>query len=236
MRGVPRERCARLRRAGVVDLEPEDARGAQDDLAQLVAPVEVEPLHDPEAVAKRRSQEAGARRRADQRERRQVELDRAGGRPLPDHDVELEVLERGIEDLLDHRAQAMDLVHEEDVARLEIGQDRGEVARPLEHGSRRLAEIHAELVRDDVRERRLAEARRAENQHVIERLVPAARRLDEDAHLLLDGRLADVLVQPARAHAARDVLVLACRRRCRDPVLFDHPRNPTGPPPAMRGE
>ena len=58
-------------------------RGAQDDLPQLVARVEIEALHDAEAVAKRRGQQARPRRRADQREWRQVELDRAGRRPFP---------------------------------------------------------------------------------------------------------------------------------------------------------
>jgi hypothetical protein len=39
----------------------------------------------------------------------------------------------------------------------------------LEHRARRLAQIHAHLARDDVRQRGLAEARRAEQQHVVER-------------------------------------------------------------------
>ena len=91
-------------------------------------------------------------------------------------------------------------------------------------------------MRDDVRERRLAEPRRAEDQHVIERLVPPPGRLDEDAHLLLDRRLADVLGEAARTHGPGEILVLARRNGGGDAVLLDHGLNPTGPPPAMRGE
>ena len=55
--------------------------------------------------------------------------------------------------------------------RLEVGEDRREVARTLEHRPGGLAQVHAHLARDDVRERRLAQARRAEEQHVVERLA-----------------------------------------------------------------
>ena len=65
-----------------------------------------------------------------------------------------------------------------------------------------LPQVHAELVRDDVRERGLAEARRAEDQHVIERLAALARGLDEDLQLRLDRRLADVVGELLRAHGA----------------------------------
>ena len=54
---------------------------------------------------------------------------RARRRPLPDDDVELEVLHRRIEHLLDDAVQAVDLVDEEHVAALEVGEDRREVAR-----------------------------------------------------------------------------------------------------------
>ena len=82
MRGVPRERCAMLRRAVRVDGHAEDAGRARHDALELGRGVELQPLHDAEAVAQRRGQQARARGRADQRERRQVELDRARRRAL----------------------------------------------------------------------------------------------------------------------------------------------------------
>ena len=49
-------------------------------------------------------------------------------RPLADHHVEREVLHGRIEDLLDRVVEAVDLVDEQDVPLVEVGQDRGEVA------------------------------------------------------------------------------------------------------------
>ena len=60
--------------------------------------------------------------------RGQLDLDRARRRPLADDEVELVVLHGGIEDLLDRRVEPVDLVDEQDVAVLEVGQQRGEVA------------------------------------------------------------------------------------------------------------
>ena len=61
----------------------------------------------------------------------------------------------------------MDLVDEEDVALLEAGQDRGDVAFPLEGGAGDRAQADAELFADDVGEARLAEARRTDQQQVV---------------------------------------------------------------------
>jgi hypothetical protein len=58
--------------------------------------------------------------------------ERAAG-PLADHDVDLKVLQRRIEDLFDDRREAVDLVDEQHVARFEIGQDGGQVAGAFEH-------------------------------------------------------------------------------------------------------
>src|SRR6185436_15011346 len=83
-----------------------------------------------------------------------------------------------------------------------------EVAGPFEHGTRRLAQVDAQLVREDVRQRRLAESRRSEQQHVVERFRTSFGRLDEDAELLADLFLADVFVEPARTQGALERLFL----------------------------
>ena len=102
---------------------------------------------------------------------RPILTERAAG-PLADDQVELEVLERRVEDLLDRRRQAVDLVDEQDVALLEIGEERGEVAGLGDDRTGGRAEIDAELAGDDLRQRRLAEARRPDEEDVVERLVP----------------------------------------------------------------
>ena len=64
---------------------------------------------------------------------RRIELRRGA---LADDDVELEVLHRGIEDLLDGPTEAVDLVDEEHVALVELREDRREVAGALQRGTR----------------------------------------------------------------------------------------------------
>ena len=91
----------------------------------------------------------------------------------------------------------MDLVDEEHRAGLERGQERRDVALALERGPGRLHERDAELGRDDLRQRRLAEAGRAGEQDVIERLPAAGGGLDRDRELVFDRSLADEVTEPA---------------------------------------
>jgi hypothetical protein len=64
--------------------------------------------------------------------------ERAAG-PFADHDVDLEVFQRRIEDLLDDRRQAVDLVDEQHVVRFEVGQDGRQVAGAFEYRARGLS-------------------------------------------------------------------------------------------------
>ena len=187
IRGVPRARQRDLGRGVVLDRDAEDAGGAAHDHRQLLGLVVAEPERQAEAVAQRRRQQAGAGGRADERERRQVERQRPRGRPLADDDVEPEVLERRIEDLLDRAVDAVDLVDEEDVTQLEAGEDRGHVALPLERRPGDVADADAELLADDLRERRLAEPGRPDEQHVVERLAARLGGRERDRELFLDG-------------------------------------------------
>ena len=116
----------------------------------------------------------GAGGGADQGEGREVDAHAARGRALADDEVELEILHRRIQDFLDRRLQAVDLVDEQHVARLQVGQDGGEVAGALDHRAGGGAEADAQLAGDDLGERGLAEAGRAVQQHVVQRLAPAA--------------------------------------------------------------
>ena len=169
--------------------------------------VELEPERHPEAVAQGRGEQPGARGGAHQRELGQVERDEPRARALPHGDRELAVLHRRIEGLLERPRQAVDLVHEEDRPRLEPGEVRGDVALALEGRPGGLAELHAELGGDDLGERGLAQPGGPGEQHVVERLVAAASRLDEDAQLLLDGLLPDELVEPPGPQRAVELLL-----------------------------
>ena len=201
MRGVPRERRAISAAPSAVSAKPELLRPARDDRSQLRGRVEHQAQRDAEAVAQRRRQQPGARRGADQRERREVDAHAARRRPLADDQVELEILHRRIEHLLDRGLQAVDLVDEQHVARLQIGQDRGEVAGALDHRAGGGAEADAEFARHDLRQRGLAEAGRPVQQHMVQRLAAPAGGLDEDGEVLAAGLLADELGQRLRPQA-----------------------------------
>ena len=187
--------------------DAQNARAAIDDLLELGLGIEIEPDRDAEAVAQRVGQEARARGRAHQRELREIDLDRARRRPGADDEVELEILHGGIEDFLDRRIEPMDLVDEQNVAIFEISEQRGEIAGLGDHWAGGGAEIDAELARQDLRQRGLAEPGRTDEQRVIERFAPRARRLDEHAEIGARLLLADELRQPLRAAATA--------RRCR---------------------
>jgi len=70
----------------------------------------------------------------------------------------------------------MDLVDEQHIARLQIGQDGGQIPRSLDHRARGRAEADAQFAGDDLRQRGLAEAWGAVQQDVVQRLAARARR------------------------------------------------------------
>jgi hypothetical protein len=57
----------------------------------------------------------------------------------------------------------------------QVGEQRREIARLGDHRAGRGAEADAQFARDDLRQRRLAEAGRAEEQHMIQRLAARFR-------------------------------------------------------------
>ena len=70
---------------------------------------------------------------------------------------------------------AVNLVDEEDVALLQVGEERGEVAGLLDDGAGGRAQLRAHLVGDDDGERGLAQSGRPRQEHMVERLAPLTR-------------------------------------------------------------
>ncbi len=126
-------------------------------------------------------------------------LHRPRRRAFADHQIELKILHRRIEDFFDGRVQPVNFVDEEHVALFEIGQKRREIAGLRDHRARCRAEADAKFLGHDLRQRRLAEPRRPGKKHVIERIAASARRLNEDAEIGARLLLADELVERLRA-------------------------------------
>ncbi len=209
MRGVPRARRAISSAPSAVTAMPSTRAPRLTISSSSSRGVEIEPHRNAEAVAQRRGEQARARGRADQREAREIDLHRARRRPLADDQVELEILHRRIEDFLDRRIEPVDLVDEQHVAVFEIGQQRREVAGLGDDRAGGGAEVHAEFARDDLRQRGLAEARRADEQHVIERFLARARRLDEHREVGARLLLADEFGEALRTQRGLRVFVAA---------------------------
>jgi hypothetical protein len=105
---------------------------------------------------------------------------------LVDHDIEPEVLHRGVEVFLDGLRDAVDLVDEEDVALLEAGEQAGEITGFLDHGAGGDADAFAKLMAEDEGEGGLAEAGRAGEEDVVEGLAALLGGADHDLQAL-DG-------------------------------------------------
>ena len=133
---------------------------------------------------------------------------RARGRALADDDVELVVLERGVELFFEHGLEAVDLVEEEDLLVAQVGEDGGQVALDLQRGAGGLLEADAELVGDDGREGGFAQAGRAEEQDVVERFVAGFGGFEGDGELLLGFLLADEFAEARGAELQLEGLVV----------------------------
>src|ERR671924_1001372 len=211
---------------GAVEIngDGKDPGRAPNDAREIVNGVVVEAGREPEPLPQRERDPAGTRRGADEREPRQVKADAARAWPLAEDDVELEVLERGVEHLLHRAGHPVDLVDEQDVPLLEVGEDRREVAGPIERRSRRGAEPDAELVGEDAGERRLAQPGGPREQHVIDRLPAGTCAVDEEGQLLLDPLLPDELVEPPWAQRGVELAFLVTEGHVDHPGLVGHAR------------
>ena len=68
-------------------------------------------IDDAETSAQRRGNKSGSRRRADQSKFRQINFDRTRRRALSDHQIELKIFHRRIQNFFDCRTQAVNLVN-----------------------------------------------------------------------------------------------------------------------------
>lgn len=172
--------------AGLIDGDFEQCAGATDNFFERGGVVVIETRLERETRTERGGEQARARGGADEGEARDREADAAGVGALVDHDIEAEILHRGVEILLDGFRDAVDFVDEEDVALFEVRKETGEVAGFFDDGAGRDANVFTELVAEDERERGFAEAGRAGEENVVEGLAALFGGPDHDLEAL-DG-------------------------------------------------
>src|SRR4051794_19113776 len=201
----------------------EQRGAAHEHLLELRRGVEVEMRDEPEPVAQRTRQQAGAGRRADERERSHVE--RNGGRAwaLADDDVDAEVLHGDVEHLFGRTGHPVDLVEEQHLALTERGQQRRQIARSLDRRSGRDPQRCTDLRGEDHRQRRLAESGRAGQQHVVGRTAALLSGRQDEPELLAHPLLTDELRKPLGPQRRLDDSVVSVGVRRHD-VLFAHAR------------
>ena len=96
----------------------------------------------------------------------------------------------------------MYLVYEQHVIFVEVGQDRGQVSRPVYGRPRRYLDVDAQLIGYDACKGGLTQPRRPVKQHVVEGLVPEFGRLDKYAEVVLGVFLTYVVVQSLRSQSS----------------------------------
>src|SRR5215469_13583214 len=182
-------------------------------------------MNDAEARTQRRGDQSGAGGRSNEREVAERKRMNARTGPLANDKVDAKILHRRIKNFFHGRLQTVDFIEKENFFLFERCEDGGEVALAFEQRPGAGFDRNVELVGDDLRERGLAQARRTIKQHVIERLIAAARGVNRNLDVFLDPLLPDVLLEPTRAHADLDPCVFFVRRAGNNPLglSFDHP-------------
>lgn len=113
----------------------------------------------------------------------------------------------------------MDLIDKQNVVFLQIRQQCCKVSRFLDRRAGCDAHIHTHLICDDSRHRRLAQTRRAVEQHVVERLAAQTRSVDADLKIFFCLFLTGIVAQQARTQRALAGVLRQDAGRCDDLLL-----------------
>ena len=172
-----------------------------DDVGKLVRAVKLQLEQHTEAVPQRAGDLSGTGGGAHQRKARQVDADALGAGAFADHDVQRVVFQRRIQHLFHLPGQAVDLIDEQHIALLQIGEQGGKVTGLLDGRAAGDADLHPHLVGDDAGQGGLAQARRAVEQDVVHRFAAPLGGFQINFQVLFDFFLSDVVLQMLRAKA-----------------------------------
>ena len=147
-----------------------------------------------EAVSQRAGEHASAGCGADQREWLEGHVDRAGIDAITEDKVSAEVLHRRVKVFFDRRRQSMDLVDEEDLSRLQVGEVGQEVLGCLEPGAGCHVQRNIQLGWNTGREGCLAESGWAVEEDVPKCFATFAGGVHGNPDTLEDVPLADDVI------------------------------------------
>ena len=93
--------------------------GPEDDIRQFLHRIKLQPVHHAKTVPQRRRQKPRPGSSPHQRKMGQVQPDRPGRRPLPDHNIDGVVLHGRVQYLLHLPVQPVNLIHKKDIPLLQ---------------------------------------------------------------------------------------------------------------------
>ena len=172
-------------------------------------------MHIDTETGTQRTSQAATGRSANQCKRSQIDLYRASAWSFIDHDIDPVILHSGIQVFLHDRAQPVNLIDKKHVVLLQRGQYPGQISRLIQHRPRRDLETNPQLVRYNIRQRRLSQPGRPMQKHMIQRLLTHAGSHDEHLQVLHHLRLSAEVTERKRP---KHVLVLS--------LVFRHPGIP----------
>src|ERR1700723_2151004 len=131
----------------------------------------------------------------------------SGAGTLADYEVDSKIFHCGIENFFERGLQAMNFVEEKEIAFVERSENAGEIALFLQQRAGAYFDCDAHFVRENLRQRGLAQTWRAIQQDVIESLAASARCFNGDGEIFFYACLANVIVEALWANAGFEASV-----------------------------
>src|SRR6218665_140577 len=210
----------------VLNVEWQPFCGAHEHLFELIRVVKLQVGGESEPVTQRVGQQTRAGSRTDESERCQLQRHGCRTRSFADHNVDPKILHRKVEHLLRGAGHPVNLINKQHLPGDKGTEDRGKVTRVLDSRTARHAQRPPPLVRDDHRERRLAEPGWTRQQNVIGSTLLQHSRREQQLQLPSHLCLPDELAESARAQRT---LVVKLRLRCEGRVGGDGVASATAP-------
>ncbi|ULA59780.1 MAG: hypothetical protein LZF60_160110 [Nitrospira sp.] len=185
-------------------------------------------MHQPEPISQRGGQRPGSGRGSDQGKPRQFEFYGPRRSTLSDHQIKLVILHRRIERLFHRRRQSVNLIDEQDIAFLQIGQNRGQIPGVAQDQPGRRADGRSHFPRDDVCNGGLTQAWWAVKNRMVQGLTTALGRFDANFQRFLHPGLPDILPQTLRAQRCLEPALVVGQLSAHGTVRHGNPLEETG--------
>ena len=88
----------------------------------------------------------------------------------------------------------MDFVNKKHIIITQIGENGCQITLTLDGRTAGHANVHVQLVGNNIGQSGFAKARRAKEQHMVQSLMTSRRSLDKDGKVILDLALADIFI------------------------------------------